>query len=310
MAGTYTPVSPVVSSDGYFQPRVPTYEAPPTQFVAPPTPQYYTHPPSVVFAGNIPPSTPVYVPQQQVLSYIVPQIPFATAPAPAPNLVVPFQPANPGSSSIVKTEARKIIITQLPHNISKSELCYMLEKAGFESRSTSQRNHVQEIELARHSDGASKRHAFVVLESHHYAKRAVEALNGIKFQGRKLQLRLAKEGAEPSQRRSPPAQSSGYHVSRTASPHMLPLSASMGNLTIRTESNSTGSNHGVTEEHVATRNARSSGSKGSSKSTKDEGKKERESSRKYDSQSGGSDASATPVVVDGSSCAKKQRKHH
>ena len=312
IAGTYTPLSPAFSSDRYFQPRAPTYEALPTQFAAPPTPQYFTQPASVVFAGYIPPSTPVYVPQQQVLSYAATPMPFATATAPAPNLVAPLQLAYPASSTVVKTEARKIILTQLPHNISKSELCHVLEKAGFKCRSTSQRNHIQEIELARHSDGASKGHAFVVFESHHYAKRAVEALNGIKFQGRGLQVRMAKEGAESSQRRSPPVQSPCYHVSPTASPYMLPLSASMDNLAFRAESNSMWSNHGVTEEHVATRNARSSGSKCYSKRTKDESRKEKEkeSSRKFESQSGGSDASVTPVVVDGSSCGKKQRKHH
>jgi RNA recognition motif-containing protein len=55
------------------------------------------------------------------------------------------------------------------------------------------------VDLARHSDGRLKGHAFIIFETHRIAKKVVDAINGHKFQGRELRASLAKEGVEPAE---------------------------------------------------------------------------------------------------------------
>lgn len=101
---------------------------------------------------------------------------------------------------VVKTEARKIIITQLPHGITSSALHELLTKIVSSSKRLSSYSSapVQSIEIATHVDGKAKGHAFAVFETHAIAKVVVRAVDGMRFQGRVLSARFAKEGAEPS----------------------------------------------------------------------------------------------------------------
>jgi len=113
----------------------------------------------------------------------------------------------PASTPVIKTEARKIIITQLPHTTTSAELTNLLVKEiskgkyklsiGSPSRAT------QEVTIAVHSDGKPKGHAFAVFETHQIAKYVINTLHGQKFQGRVLNARFAKEGAEPWRKQSP-----------------------------------------------------------------------------------------------------------
>lgn len=56
---------------------------------------------------------------------------------------------------------------------------------------------MQSIEIATHVDGKAKGHAFAIFETHTVAKTVVKAVHGMRFQGRVLSARFAKEGAEP-----------------------------------------------------------------------------------------------------------------
>lgn len=101
---------------------------------------------------------------------------------------------------VVKTEARKIIITQLPHGTTSSALHELLTKIVSSSKRSSSHasTAVQSIEIATHVDGKAKGHAFAIFESHAIARSVVRAVDGLRFQGRVLSARFAKEGAEPS----------------------------------------------------------------------------------------------------------------
>jgi RNA recognition motif-containing protein len=51
--------------------------------------------------------------------------------------------------------------------------------------------------LPRHPDYKQKGHAFIVVDTEGLAEHIVSALNGVKFQGRSLGAKFAKEGVEP-----------------------------------------------------------------------------------------------------------------
>lgn len=110
----------------------------------------------------------------------------------------PTSPTSP--PPVVKTEARKIIITQLPHGTTSSALHELLTKIVSNSKRLSgySSSAVQSIEIATHVDGKAKGHAFAIFETHTIAKVVVRALEGMRFQGRVLSARFAKEGAEPA----------------------------------------------------------------------------------------------------------------
>jgi hypothetical protein len=132
---------------------------------------------------------------QQVYTYAVPYMGSAYS-----NTCV--SPTSPPAPSVIKTEARKIIITQLPHGTTTAALHELLTTIISSSKRLSNLSvsPVQSIELATHVDGKPKGHAFAILETHAIAKTVAKAIEGLRFQGRVLGARLAKEGAEPSPR--------------------------------------------------------------------------------------------------------------
>jgi RNA recognition motif-containing protein len=154
-------------------------------------------PSTVIYTSNVVASTQVYIPPQPVYAYPVPYMSSNFSPASAP-----VSPTSPTSPPLIKTEARKIIITQLPHGITSSALHELLTKTISNSKHTAtfSSSSVQSVEIATHVDGKAKGHAFAVFETHAIAHTVVRAIDGLRFQGRVLSARFAKEGAEPSSR--------------------------------------------------------------------------------------------------------------
>jgi hypothetical protein len=146
------------------------------------------------------PLTPIgiYVPPQPGYTYVVP----VTLPS-----SIPYQEPPPSSTyretpapqPTILTTARKIIITSLPHHTHRTALLSLLANCDPHHRIT-----VQSVEVAKHPDGRAKGHAFAVLENHIVAKRVVERINGLKWQGRTLCARLAKEGVEEREEKRTP----------------------------------------------------------------------------------------------------------
>lgn len=153
----------------------------------------------MVYAGSIAPSTPVYIPAPQpMLTYMV-SLPYAD-PLLGTHQTAPAQ-AQAQAPTVIKTEARKLIITSLPHNANETTLRTLLLKLlGSTYPNTDPVAALHEVEVARHSDHKSRGHAFVVFESHRVAKGMVGALDGLRWQGRCLAARFAKEGARPFER--------------------------------------------------------------------------------------------------------------
>jgi hypothetical protein len=164
----------------------------------------YFPPPSqsgVMYAGNIVSTTPVYVttiPQTPVYSYSV-QVPYLGA------SVVPPQPA-----PFIQTEARKIVITQLPHGTSYHDLEQLLLKYVArcmpKSSPDSTHNELHALNIVAHPDKKARDHAFAVLGSELIARYVTENLDGLRFQGQVLKARFAKEGVESSRQYSPAPQ--------------------------------------------------------------------------------------------------------
>jgi RNA recognition motif-containing protein len=144
------------------------------------------------------------MPQRQPVYACFPMA-FDTGLMSPPNTVRSIQqlPTGTFSGPVVQTEARKVIIKGLPRDTSEAALINLIDQ--FCSHSSSSRSHrsysssIQHVDLARHSDGRLKGHAFIIFETHRIAKKAVDAINGHKFQGRELRATLAKEGVEPAE---------------------------------------------------------------------------------------------------------------
>ncbi|KAI6715771.1 hypothetical protein JHW43_001718 [Diplocarpon mali] len=204
---SYSPVSPAFP-DPYFQPPSPHYTASPSfeclvqsEYIAAPQPQ------NMIFS---PLATPQYIPMQQPI-YMVP-IPYAAHPMPPPHQYTPrpTPPPTPQSASpqrTIKTEARKIMIMNLPPTTSKTELHELLSRVSSTPSSSSSssssrhrrppegtRYHLQQLELASRAGGRPRRHAFAVFESHLVAERTIARLNGLKWHGQELRAKFAKEG--------------------------------------------------------------------------------------------------------------------
>jgi len=255
---------------------------------------------SVVYAGNMAPSTPVYIPQQSL--YMVPPPPtehtyakhIIASPTPG------YQQTPPPIPSVIKTEARKIIITKLPHSTAPYELDELLSNVISKYRTSNGGYYepIYDIEMAKHVDGTPRGHAFAVFENHNIAKLVVQSLNGMIFQGRALQARLTKEGAEPSKRHAPA-------ISGLISPpseHCQPLTSSNSNRSVSKPPK----HFKDTDRRLLPTIPSSSGSSGrdrSSKPSKDTGSEKKEKLRtKYCEPPRRRPSSLdTPLVVDGSS---------
>lgn len=210
---SYVPASPAFSAGAYSQHSGQMYEAPPNNYAVHP-PEYARPPPVHIFAGDLAPATPIYAsPRIPVLTYMVPP------PTPVSSEVFPSQNPleNREPDPVVRTEARKIIITKLPHGTDEASLVTLLRNATLRNSGPASQCRFQALELAYHADGAPKGHAFAVFEDAHSARRAVQLLNGSIFLGRRIQVRLAKEGARPRNARreddyrGPPAPSQPQH---------------------------------------------------------------------------------------------------
>lgn len=173
--------------------------------------EYVALPPTqsgIVYAGNMAPTTPVYVPQQQPVYTCLPMT-FNTGLMSPPATVRNIQQlhtnspvSNTVNGPVVQTEARKVVIKGLPRDTNETALRSLIQHLSGSSSSRSSRHSgtvIQDLELARHTDGKLKGHAFVVFESHRVTKRFMAAIEGYKFQGRELRASLAKEGVEPTE---------------------------------------------------------------------------------------------------------------
>ncbi|PMD36996.1 hypothetical protein L207DRAFT_433688 [Hyaloscypha variabilis F] len=220
----YSPVSPVFSNGGYYQPPSPIYESPPNNFLVTQPVNYFTAvpQPSIVYAGNMPPATPVYVPPRQPVYPCFPTT-YTTGLMSPPSTVRSSSqtPLNTVTGPVVQTEARKVIIKGLPRDTREDALITHINQVA--SKASSSRSHrssssaIQHIDFARHSDGRLKGHAFVIFETHRIAKKVVDTLDGQKFQGRQLRATLAKEGVEPFEAFHQHQQQHGYHTPDSSS---------------------------------------------------------------------------------------------
>lgn len=298
--GNYSPISPAFSNISYFAQTtpalIPVYKNPspcPSEYYSIPTP-----PGGMVLAGNMAPSTPVYFPTAQPVYPYVAQMPYINPPTPQPS--GSYQ-TSVTSNPNVTFETRKIVITGLPRSITESELGDLLGQQ-YSSKSR-HRGAVQSLEVARYPDGSPKGHAFVVLETHEIARRLVGRLDKLKFQGRELKARLAKEGADRGygdgvgmqdhvRQYTPPADD--YHLPSLAENGIeQDVAGLMGELTLAPSTSF------ISRERSKDKQERSS-----SRSTE----KERERKSKKENREEKAMKSSAPLVVDGSGGRGKRRR--
>jgi RNA recognition motif-containing protein len=251
----------------------------------------------MVLAGNMGPSTPVYFPAAQPIYPYVAQMPYKNPPTPQPSSLYQTS-ATPTSN--VTFETRKIVITGLPRSITEAELGDLLGQQ-FSSKPR-HRGAVQSFEVARYPGGSPKGHAFVVLETHEIARRLVGRLDELKFQGKELKARLAKEGADRvygdgggmqdhGRRYTPPADD--YHLPSLAENGIEPdMTDLMGELTLAPSASSTSRDRGKDKRE-----------RSGSRSTE----KERERKSKENREKEKASKSSAPLVVDGS-CGREKRR--
>ena len=145
--------------------------------------------PGSAFDGNMETATPVYVTQ-------ISESAAQTYMAPTSYLDTPFSPQ--AIPTTIKTEARKIVITQLPHSISYHDVEKLLLK--YIARSMSKplpndpANELEELTIQTSPDKKTRGHAFAIIGTEQLAKSVVKSLDGVQFHGRLIKSRLAKEG--------------------------------------------------------------------------------------------------------------------
>ncbi|PVH82338.1 hypothetical protein DL98DRAFT_530431 [Cadophora sp. DSE1049] len=337
-----TPMSPSFSESSYYQPPSPHYNhTQPFNGFAPQTEYRQAIQPGMVLVPMPAMQQPLYMVPVEPQMQPVPQAPTPhhaqMFPNPQPPSPAPTSELHP-SPRAIKTEARKIIITKIPLNCSEKDLQELINSvSSTPSRSPRSRHrnspegtryYLQHLEIAKHSNGSPKGHAFAVLESHFTAKCTVDALNGLSWQGRTLYARFAKEGVESNNCSSRKAQPSEASLSRSRNAprnpkgkarerhvprSMVPepqyqytgeakvmevdeyLSAQYANIQIDYRGDtscSSSQSGGIRIDHMVPEVSNLS----------KEGEKERR--RKMLSDDSGSH---TPVVVDGSSCGKKHK---
>ena len=213
----YPPVTPTFSPLQYVQQRTPRYDT--AQYSIQQSVDQFSLPAptgGLVYAGDLVPSTPVYCPAP-VRAYAVPSN-YREAPISPPSTTSGYH-APPDSTPVVKTEARKVIITQLSSSTSvaelKEQLVKIISKSNPKARisSSASQSMIHELEIATHSDGKPKGHAFAVFETYELARHVITSLDGLRYRGRTLSARFAKEGAEPANRHSPQALSDSQTIS-------------------------------------------------------------------------------------------------
>ncbi|CAD6442991.1 db6e9eb7-3782-4db9-9d22-6475528ff2e9 [Sclerotinia trifoliorum] len=156
----------------------------------------------ILYAGDVAPSTPMFISPLQTFTTSPPLLPSAE---------------QYDTMSIVKS---KVIITQIPHHASTTDLRNLIHagiKAKFLDTSSAENPLAAlcSMKIEKHPDGRQKSHAFLSFETYSMARAIVDMLDGVDFKGRNLRVKLAKEGAEPRQ--------SPIRPISTASASILPL---------------------------------------------------------------------------------------
>lgn len=145
--------------------------------------------PSMLYAGDMAPDTPIYIQPSPQSFAASPPISYITQ-----------------RSDKMKIDRSKIVITQLPRETSTSFLkTYLYNVIKSEYRgSTSTENPLDALRnmiIEKHPDGRQKCHTFLTFDTNNMAQAMVEMLDGVVFRGKMLRVKLSKEGAEPRERR-------------------------------------------------------------------------------------------------------------
>ena len=152
--------------------------------------------------NNFTPVTPLYAAPPILIPT---RVPTYMAPPPTPEMMrcpvpVPYQQPAPTPTPVVRTEARKIVITKLAHSVDEATLEALLRGVTLSHSPPGSECHVK-AEIAYHTSGERKGerkdHAFSVFQTAALARRAIRALNGYEFHGRRITVKLAKEGERP-----------------------------------------------------------------------------------------------------------------
>jgi RNA recognition motif-containing protein len=254
----------------------------------------------IVYAGNMAPTTPIYVTTHQVTNYPAPLYSENSISSPAIGYY-----DTPAPPTVVQTEARKVVITQLPHSTSEAEFRDLLISKVSKFSKKGDYEPIETFEIAKHADGSPRGHAFAVFGTHSIAKSVIKSLDNHKFKGRSLRARLAKEGAEPTMLYTPRIETEMLSLSLES--QCQPLSSSMSSSATK-RSSKTSKSKDDSSEHTHRTNrheSKSSGRKPKKESSQDKKGKNREHLPEYAPLH---EASDTPPVADGSSFGEKRRK--
>ncbi|PQE26137.1 Nucleotide-binding alpha-beta plait protein [Rutstroemia sp. NJR-2017a BBW] len=131
----------------------------------------------------------------------IPQAPATYNMQPPPVMDAHFAPQppynpSPETMAIVKS---KVIFTSIPSKASSKELSAFISS----TLRSSTLDHspledplqaLDSVQIEKHPDGTQKSHAFLVFETYEMAQAVVNLLDGVKFHGKALKVKLAKEG--------------------------------------------------------------------------------------------------------------------
>lgn len=141
---------------------------------------------------NAPPSTSYAVQPPIYNDYYLPAVPASTSAANATTASLTAHMSNMGlggGGDVIYTEQRGVHIRDISRRASEDQIRKMIrEVTGPEAAL------IDSIKVPTLQDGAPRGHAFVHFRSASLARRLVDFLNGQDFKGRKLQVRLMKEG--------------------------------------------------------------------------------------------------------------------
>jgi RNA recognition motif-containing protein len=109
------------------------------------------------------------------------------------------QPPYNSSAETMTIVKSKVIFTSIPPKASSKELSSFIRST---LRSSSLDNSpledplqaLESVQIEKHPDGTQKSHAFLVFETYEMAQAIVNLLDGVKFHGKALKVKLAKEG--------------------------------------------------------------------------------------------------------------------
>lgn len=156
-----------------------------------------------MYAGDMAPTTPVFV---------APLRSIIRAPCYSPIAI------QCDAMPIVQS---KIIITQIPTNTAVSELqafiCAIMKARFLDTSVENPFLALQSMKIERHPDGKQKTHAFMIFGAYNMARDVVDMLDGVKFHDRELRVKLAKEGAEPREKRRVSAPLQDQFISTSSS---------------------------------------------------------------------------------------------